>query len=51
MLILQWTLPQINSIVRRTMKEADRDEDSLIDFTEFKQVHLLKSTVYDAAHY
>ena len=29
---------QLDSIVRRTMKEADKDEDNLIDFEEFKQV-------------
>ena len=30
---------QLDSIVRRTMKEADKDEDNLIDFEEFKQVN------------
>jgi hypothetical protein len=29
---------QLDSIVRRTMKEADKDEDNLIDFEEFSQV-------------
>lgn len=32
------SLLQLNSIVRRTMKEADEDKDNFIDFEEFKKV-------------
>lgn len=29
---------QLNSIVRRTIKEADKDKDNCINLEEFKQV-------------
>lgn len=30
---------QLNSIVRRTIKEADKDKDNHINLEEFKQVY------------
>ena len=35
-------LLQLTSIVRRTMKEADKDQDSFINFDEFKEVYELE---------
>ena len=40
-------LLQLNSIVHRTMTEADKDKDSFIDFEEFKKVltYLIQSLI------